>query len=283
MGGDRKLFRCEKMVCVENIPEVDCIVEKPKEKKTSFCSLVKSALTKSSKCTNSKVKAKYQVYHSQKEKIAELLLKVKWMESKQEGKEQRMEEMESKSLTFDEKVHLKALKISSKRLEEEILVVNNELLRRRITINQLGIETKPTSLNTPSLEDKPDFVVPQFLNNRCWEDNSHSVDKLSVLTNPKEAAKAKRCLDLSAAQKDRVYELKEKLGWLENKRSRKLNKILELKNKKQSLSFDQKILLKGLKHSWKSLEKSIVVAKLNISRREETMSKADKLCKSVVT
>ena len=129
----------------------------------------------------------------------------------------RIEDMEGKHLNFDEKIQLKALKNSSKRLEDKIFAVNTEHLRRRITINLLWISKEKTSSN-----EKPGVVAPQFLAIRCWEENKQSTDQYTVQLDLKQAVKAKQYMDVSASQKDRVYELKEKL---ECKRNRKQNAL----------------------------------------------------------
>ncbi len=284
-GNKLKLFhrKSNKVTVIEEIHEVDSVLEK-KGKKKSLKSMMKGVLTKHKKCTDPETKLKeeqeadYQVYLSQKEKIAELLVKMKWMERKQEGKEKRIEDMEDKHLTFDEKIQLKALKNSSKRLEDKIFVVNTELLRRRITVNLLGIDVskKKTSNETPG------FAAPEFLAPRCWEENRYSTDKYTVHLDPKQAASAKQYMNMSVTQKDRVYELKEKLIWMESKRKWKQDRILAMKKIKESLSFDQKIQLKGLKSSLKRLENAITIVNQQVLRRLDTVSKAEDFHKKLV-
>ena len=280
MGRGSKLFHRNKVTVFEEIHEVDSVEKK--EKKKSLKSMMKGVLTKHNKCTDPETKLKeeqeadYRVYFSQKEKIAELLVKMKWMERKQEGKEKRIEDMEDKQLTFDERMQLKALKNSSKRLEDKIFVVNTELRRRRITINLLGIDVskkKASSNETP----EPEFLAP-----RCWEENRYSTDRYTVHLDPKQAASAKQYMDMSVTQKDRVYELKEKLAWMESKCKWKQDRILAMKRMTESLNFDQKIQLKGLKSSLKRLENAITIVKQQVSRRLDTVSKAEEFHKKLV-
>ena len=165
--------------------------------------------------------------------------------------------MEDKHLTFDERMQLKALKNSSKRLEDKIFAVNTELRRRRITVNLFGIDVgkkKASSNKTPA----PEFLAP-----RCWEENRYSTDRYTVHLDTKQAASAKQYMDMSVAQKDRVYELKEKLAWMESKCKWKQGRILAMT---ESLNFDQKIQLKGLKSNLKRLENAITIVKQQVSR-----------------
>ena len=285
MGRGSKLFQRSKVSVVEEIREQDphSLTGEKKEKKKTLQSVVKSVLKKGAKDCKDQDKLrekKYQVYHSQKEKIAELLGKLKWMESKQEGKERRIEEMESRSLSLEEKLQLMALKNSLKRLEDKILTLNNELTRRRTSINALGIPE--TSATTYSYDRRPSFEQPQGPSVlRCWGDSSNVTMESSVSLDPEQAAKARKYEVVTVSQKEKVSELKEKLEWMESKHSRKLEKISAMK--RESPSFEQKVKLTGVKNSLKRLEKEMSAVSHMISMREDTINKAESLHKQCLT
>ncbi len=239
----RKLFYAQPATEAEKIPEVPDLDQiykqerKEKKKHLHFIpSIVKGLVKKQNKSNKQKLRkaeeAKEKTYLSQKAKVSEIVIKLKWMESKQEGKLKRITQLESQplsALTIDEKILLQGLKNSLKQLECKILAANNEISRRRSTIDLLGIKEK---ISDESSADERLHTVPVY---------------------PKHASQDQYIAGKRATQRDRINELREKLQWMRTKQTGKLIRIQALKETKESLSFDETVQLKGLKNSSKRL------------------------------
>ena len=148
MKREREIAKKEK----ENDAE---IVEKKKEKKRK---------------ENEKTYLRISI--TQKAKIAELSTKLNWLEVKQEGKMSRINSKEEKILNVEQKMKLKSLKQSSKRLESKIVHTRAEISRRCATIERLTALREKCKTNPNPMEENPtftDFELASIPVTKCWK------------------------------------------------------------------------------------------------------------------
>ena len=95
---------------------------------------------------------------AQKAKIDELSTKLNWQEVKQEGKLKRINSKEDKKLNLEQKMKLKSLKQSAKKLESKIVHTRAEISRRYATIERLTALMEKCKTNPNPMEENPAFT-----------------------------------------------------------------------------------------------------------------------------
>ena len=109
---------------------------------------------------------------AQKAKVVELNTKLNWLHAKQEGKLKRIAYCKGKKLTLEQKLKLKSLKQSSKKLKKKMFHTREEISRRKATVKRLSTLRKNCWTNPNPMGENPsfaDFEIASIPVTRCWE------------------------------------------------------------------------------------------------------------------
>ena len=130
------------------------------------------------KAREANLTAIYHLRRNEMEKVSELKEKLKWMEEKQDGKQRRIQSMKQRKASFDlkEKLKYKALKSSSKKLEEEISKTREEVMTRQENIcktKQLYTMSESQSLVDGELNESGVRIIRVVSEHSLNEDVPH--------------------------------------------------------------------------------------------------------------
>ena len=246
---------------------------------------------------------------NQQEKIGILQSKLHWMEVKQEDKQRRIEELECRKLTLKEKLHLRALKKSSFRLEEKIKCCKRLITMRSRTATQLRNQLSSDELSQlnaspigppktcwvetiPELfqeDEGPTYLTLPPTLDELRAQLKHTSEELEQIRRKRSGKRSERkeekprTVNVVAIQHlrrneiEKVAELKEKLKWMEEKQDGKQRRIQCMRENKASLDLEEKFKYKALKKSYKKLQEQIAKIRKEVLTRQDTVQKTTKL------